>query len=437
MRNEKRSKSARFDGEHGIHVLRVWGCILVLAASLCACLGDPPAPDKMANGVYVWQQAWGPGVTDAVALAGTRCDVLMVLVAELDLKDGALVARTPNIDWASLAATKRSVVAVVRAHALPGIETEAGRVAAIDAIATQVDTALKQSQAAGIQLNGVQMDYDCATSKLGAYTDLMAALRNRYPAVAWSITALPTWLASDACKKLVAGLDHFVLQVHAFDAEALNRPEPTLCEVARVPTWVDAAGEFATPFYVALPTYGYRLVYDASGDFLGIRAEDESEMRVGVEEREVHADPVAMAQLVNGFAEQRSSNMRGVVWFRLPVADDSLNWSWALLAEVMAGRAPTVTLAAEVRPPEPGLHEVWLANSGNYRPTAPSRVYVVWNGTGQMAHDALGGFACVMAEGKSACTLEGRAPEPGKPVMIGWFRFAEKTTNVTVKLDEK
>ena len=32
--------------------------------------------------------------------------------------------------------------------------------------------------------------------------------------------------------------------------------------------------------------------------------------------------------------------MRELLWYRVPVSRDSLNWSWPTLAAVMAGRAP-------------------------------------------------------------------------------------------------
>ena len=113
-----------------------------------------------------------------------------------------------------------------------------------------------------------------------------------------SITALPTWLADGGFAPLVGDLDHFVLQVHSLEKpETIDRPV-TLCDPQKTVAWAEMANEAGTPFHVALPTYGYRLVFDTDDRFVALSAEGPRPVtppgyRVGV----VMANPLAMAPL--------------------------------------------------------------------------------------------------------------------------------------------
>ena len=70
-----------------------------------------------------------------------------------------------------------------------------------------------------------------------------------------------------------------------------------------------------------------------------------------------------MAELVRDWTRGPAPGADGILWYRLPVAGDRLNWSWPTLRAVMAGRAPGRGRAA-VREPEPGLVEIDLVNDG-------------------------------------------------------------------------
>ncbi|KAG0755400.1 hypothetical protein G6F22_020623 [Rhizopus arrhizus] len=94
----------------------------------------------------------------------------------------------------------------------------AGRVDALNpaGTATRIAAARQAWRHAGITVAGVEIDYDCATSKLPAYRDFLAALKSRLgPDSALSITALPTWLNSPELDALLKMADESVLQVHA------------------------------------------------------------------------------------------------------------------------------------------------------------------------------------------------------------------------------
>ena len=63
----------------------------------------------------------------------------------------------------------------------------------------------------------------------------------------------------------------------------------------------------------------------------------------------VAADPDALARLVRGWMVDRPAALTGIIWYRLPVAGDTRNWSWPTLARVSAGEAPRTRAAVDVQ----------------------------------------------------------------------------------------
>ena len=88
-------------------------------------------------------------------------------------------------------------------------------------------------------LAGVEIDYDCPTSKLATYARFLAALRSRLaPSTKLSITALPTWMNSGELEGLTRNLDEIVLQVHAVDDPRRGLFDPDQAE-----RWVKDFGQ--------------------------------------------------------------------------------------------------------------------------------------------------------------------------------------------------
>ncbi len=382
--------------------------------------GRPDPPKEMEHALYVWQRQWTAGVSEAVGKSAPRADNFMVLGTEFDVENGRLRAHRASADWSAFAAVQRPVWVVLRARSLPGIDQEAGRRTLSATLAEEAG--LIMARMPETQVLGVQIDYDCATENLGLFAAFLDVLREDLGDVPLSITALPTWLGQSELDEVVEGLDHFVLQVHSF--ERLSADQAVLCDTERIPHWLDAAEALKCPFYVALPTYGYRMVIDERGELTGLQAEEPARSYVGQTTREIMADPAAMAGVVRMLNAKRPQQMQGIVWFRLPVEGDRLNWTWPALAGVMDGKAPAANLLAEVRKPDPLLYEIWVVNRGNYRPTEPIRIPVDWTRGDLLAHDTVNGFTYHEdAPGKTVVT--GKAPEPGEEKMAGWFRFAE------------
>lgn len=347
----------------------------------------------------------------------------MVLAVEYGTAEGAPRWRTPNADWPALAATERPVWLVARANRLPELRTPPGREAIVEEFLNALLPMRDALLESGGQFAGFQMDYDSATEDLAHYAALMHAFREATPGVPWSITTLPAWLGSGDFAALVEGLDHFVLQVHAFDPPQRRDDAVTLCDPARVPRWLSQADALGVPFYTALPTYGYRLHFDAAGNFAGLQGEGARPVPHSVDARDLMANPAEIADIVGTIAADPPANSLGIAWFRLPIEGDRLNWGWPLLARVMEGEAPPIALEASVRNPQAGLFEIWVVNSGLYGPMEPIGASVDWINGMRMARDAVGGFRFVETEGGSRAILAGPAPAPGESTMAAWFRF--------------
>ncbi|MCP4640238.1 MAG: DUF3142 domain-containing protein, partial [bacterium] len=234
--------------------------LLVLAACGWWWLGGPkplpkPSPGDVTHSAYIWQRRWSDNVRAGLTDAAPAMDRLMVLAGEVTVRDGAFRTTRIRPDWTALAATDRPVTGVVRADvSLATHMAEHGVKDAAEYLNEQVDVIRSEADSAGLVLAGIQLDYDCPTSKLATYTDLLTAWSRHTRDVERSITTLPDWTRSDTFPALVRDLDYFVLQVHSFERPAADDEDYVLCRTDRVPAWTAAAEAAHVPFYVALPT---------------------------------------------------------------------------------------------------------------------------------------------------------------------------------------
>ena len=180
---------------------------------------------------------------------------------------------------------------------------------------------------------------------------------------------------------------------------------------------------------MALPTYGYRVVFDAQGKFLRLTAEGGRRTGDGAQERLTLADSAAMAQVVRELTAERPATCAGLVWFRLPIATDRLNWPWPALRAVMRGEEPETRIEAEVRMPQAGLAEVWLSNKGETNPLQPVRVKIDMGNVSVVASDILPDYA----QGEAGA-IQGPAPRVGEERMAAWFRLGDGETSASLRL---
>ena len=300
---------------------------------------SPQASIPLTHEAYVWQRAWTQPVRDAVKQHAAQFGGLTVLNAEVSWKNRQpQVIRVP-LDYSILTNAPCPVGLALRIGPCPAsiATNETTRVFLADMAASLI----AEANSHRLTPRELQIDFDCAESRLDGYRAWVEAFRRKAAPVPVSITALPAWLGQPAFKRLVAAAGSYVLQVHS-----LQRPRGfdapfTLCDPAAARRAVERAAQIGIPFRVALPTYGYLTAFDAGGRFVGLSAEGPSKTwPAGVRVREVRANPLELAQLVQLWTTNRPAGMRGVIWYRLPVADDTLNWRWPTLRAIVAGRSP-------------------------------------------------------------------------------------------------
>lgn len=284
--------------------------------------------------VYVWQRAWTSAVRAAVTETPPELTGLRVLALEVEPARAAaagateLPARTvwPDIDPHALARSGRPVTAVVRVNGSRSIA---------DLSLTRLWTRIGAWQAAGARVIGVEIDHDCATAGLAEYADWLG--RWQAPAgLRRSITALPTWADAPALAQVAAAVDELVVQVHAVRA-----PEIFASRSARAWLEMFAASVGDRPLRVAVPTYSAR-----------------------VTGKLVSADAADVAGFVRSLERAPIAQVRGVVWFRLPVAGDRTTWSTATLRAVIADEPLTASIEAVLVERAPEIFDIALVNRG-------------------------------------------------------------------------
>jgi hypothetical protein len=387
----------------------------------------PQAVGPLTHEAYVWQRAWTEPVRDAITQHASRFAGLTVLSAEVSWKGKQpQVIRVP-LDYSLLTNVPCPVGLAFHIGPCP---TSVASNDATTAFLTDVAASLiAEARSRRLAPRELQIDFDCAESKLDGYLAWVEAFRRKVAPVPVSITALPSWLDQPAFKRLAAAADGYVLQVHSLQRPRAFDAPFTLCDPAAARRAVERASQIGIPFRVALPTYGYLTAFDAGGRFVGLSAEGPSKTwPAGVQLREVRANPLELAQLVQLWATNRPAGMRGVIWYRLPVTGDTLNWRWPTLGAIVAERSPRESMRVESRRVESGLVRISLINDGELDISSRLTVRVRWSDARLVAGDGLRDFELVDG-GPSTAKFQPRTPlghlPAGEAQDIGWLRLSE------------
>jgi hypothetical protein len=400
--------------------LRALICMGLIACSLAAWFSawllHASAPQRnlsLPNDAYVWQRNWTPAVVDALRVSTGLVQGWHVLAAEYDgVGDGTGQWSAAAPDWRVLAGLSTPVTAVFRID---------GRVEHFDAAALASDIAARLAawRAHGVRVAGVEIDYDCATSRLGDYTRFLQALRGAIDtggALPLTITALPTWLQSPDLDRLLATSDEAVLQLHA-----VMNPVEGLFDPARAYRWVAAfARRTSRPWRVALPAYGSRVTWGADGHIVAIESERPALYPGGVAHELIVSADVVRA-FVARLDSRRPRGLAGIVWFRLPTDEDVRAWSLATWRAVLARDALSGRLDVVAHPAsQTGLYDVSLVADGNADMPLPRVVHIA--------------RTCTVGDGVNSYSLDYdaqgmllRRAQPGllragNSLNIGWLR---------------
>lgn len=387
-------------------VIHVWALCLTVALT-CLCAAAVPSPQSaFKQDAYIWQRQWTPALADAIRTSSDVVDGWRVLAAETDAS-GTL--RPVQADWALLARSGRPIAAVVR---IDGQLRNWDPSAYVSAIMTLVGGL----RTAGVPLIGLEIDHDCATSRLPQYVTFMQALRHALPGVHLSITALPAWMDSPDLDDLLAQADEAVLQVHA-----VRDPHSGLFDSGVARRWIERFSiRTHRPFRVALPAYGVRVTWNGRGEIAVV----ESEMprfSDGPDAAELMASPREVASLLATLRQEQLAHLTGVVWFRLPTDSDSRAWSLATWRAVVSGEVPQAVVSVLLRDSTTlGMSDVVLDNPDIVDAELPQHVALPANCT---EADGINGYS--LEQGQAGFALNRLQPgllHGHHRRLIGWAR---------------
>jgi hypothetical protein len=383
------------------------------------------AAGSLPHQVYVWQRSWTLPVRQAVAEHATNFSETTVLLAEVSWKNKIPEVMRVAVDFPALVKTHRPVGLVLRVGPFAGALSE-NKMAVnfLAELAAALVAEARTNQAEPVEL---QIDFDCAESKLEDYRLWLGVVQKRIAPLPVTITALPSWLNSPAFTRLAATSTNYILQVHSLAKPTDISAPSTLCDPIAAKRAVMRAGEIGVPFRVALPTYTYIVAFNSAGKFIGLSAEaPRANWPDGTQLREMAADPLAMSSLVQTWNTNRPPAMRGIIWYRLPVATDNLNWRWPTLAAIVAARVPPESFRATARRVEPGLVEISLENTGELDISSRLTVEARWSDARLVAGDGLRGFE-LAEQNVSAARFQNQSSQfrlpAGEKIIIGWLRF--------------
>ncbi|MCP2070510.1 DUF3142 domain-containing protein [Pseudomonas laurylsulfatiphila] len=374
---------------------------LVLTAG-CERHDAPPLDQQL----YVWQRQWTPA-HDA-ALRDSRADFSTLRVLALQAFPNAGWSRA-RIDPVLLRRDGRPVIAVVRLD---------GQLKALDQeeVTAQIRQIVSDWQGQGLNLAGVEIDHDAGNARLPSYREFLAHLREALPtSLRLSITALPSWLDSRELPALLSTVDSSVLQVHA-----VSDPRRGLFDADQARQWAEAWSRVTTkPFYLALPAYGVALLPSAEGAPVV-----ESEVTLEREglRRELLADPQSLRTLGTQLRADPPEHLAGLIWFRLPLANDRRAWSLTTLRAVARADVLDSQLTLQLSA-DNGLYDIGISNQGNLDSAWPERLTLAVSGCD--GADALAGYALQQRPDLLTFTRlrDGRIPAGGQRA-IGWARCA-------------
>ncbi len=415
--------------------------IVFLVTAVCL-LSQKRGPQNLEHCVYVWQRNWTPQVNDAISELPESISGILPLAAEVGFSRDELKPVIKRIhtngDVLRSVSRPRELVIRIGGSAVP---THWNR-GACEVISQLCRELIQLSNREKWGVSGIQIDYDCPASLLGDYVELLRFLRTdtELKSLQLSFTALPSWLDTSPKEfsKLTHSVDYFVIQVHALQLPKVAGEAVVIIEPTQARKAVAKAGAVGIPFYVALPTYSSFIVFDEKrGKVVDVISEDLNPGQLSSDQRLIlgESSPADMAELVRDWTNAPPSRkMKGIIWYRLPVSTDIMNWPNETWQIVMSGNEPKSSLEVVVETQAEGFARISIKNTGQQPESSlPERISLTTNienpvltGDGglwyQIANGDVTNTRSISFE--LIPTENDRVPLPiGSSVPIGWVRL--------------
>ncbi|MFT6792960.1 MAG: hypothetical protein ACJAR1_000948 [Rubritalea sp.] len=374
--------------------------------------------------VYVWQRIWTDEVKSAVMTHAPEFDHTVFLAAEISYLGGEWTCQPfPH--------------PLQHAREHPGEYGLAFRIHANSAKSRWSESASEQisqflTTYAG-DAKSIQIDYDCPSKKLADYTKLLIHLKNQFPDKTIEITCLPDWLNYPEFAALLqqTGLARYIMQVHGVSGHGKGR---ALCNPDHAHKTALACAELGKPFLIALPTYRHAINYGQDGTVLSIASEGHYQQ---TSYEVASADPFQLSLLIQRWQEQRPMLMQGIIWYRLPVSTDRMNWTWDTFQKVRHGEYLTLAeLDLAIITTKDGLQQLMMTNNSKQRLDWPLSIRLDWQGFCIASH-LTDHFSTEQFERSKGITIQWKKTSPypiapGETVHLGSFRFNENAPSIKI-----
>lgn len=405
-------------------MLRLLILLTLFAVAGCQRQASVKQTNTLTREAYVWQQTSSPALDEAVQIALPELDSLSFHAADIRFQRSIADVQKFPVPWAILKKSGKPVSLVIRIYA----DLLQPTVVQLDPLRDLIHELLATTREAGLSCREIQLDYDCPDSQVALYAKFMRELQRAIPEVRLPITALPSWLNSPDFPELAASAGEYILQVHS-----LTLPKPTeqsimLFDPAAARKAVDRATQIGLPFRLALPTYRCTVIMDARGKRGSAYSENSPPpLEIGQHYISGTAEPNELATFVSQIQSHRPPHLTGLIWYRLPVSTDRMNWPWSTFQLVSQGTPPKSQWETKLDLRPQGFSTITIHNIGQQPELAPTRVIASWPANTFRAADALGGYVLEKTNTHTYFTPSPTTPpivlQPGDKLTIGWIRL--------------
>ncbi len=406
-------------------VQRLFLFLILTVGTACHRQEKIASPTPLTREAYVWQQSSSPALDDVVRIALPELDSLSCRAADIRFSRSIADVQKFPIPWTILKKSGKPVSLVIRIYAdflQPSVEQ-------IDPLRDLIRELLDAVKEAGLSCREIQLDYDCPDSQIALYAKFIRDLQHAVPEVPLPITALPSWLKSPDFHELAASAGEYILQVHSLSLPGPAAKDITLFESGAAGKAMERAAQIGLPFRLALPTYRCTVIMDARGKRGSAYSENSPPpLETGQHYISGTAEPTELATFVSQLQARRPPLLTGLIWYRLPVSTDRMNWPWPTFQLVSQGIIPASRWEIRLDPRPEGFSTVIISNAGQRPELAPANIFATWPGAEFVAADALGGYTLEKTDSNCIFTPSPTLPpivlQPGDKLTIGWIRLS-------------
>ncbi|MBF0478562.1 MAG: DUF3142 domain-containing protein [Candidatus Omnitrophica bacterium] len=377
------------------------------------------------NSVYIWQRSWRSEIEAAIGKLNSQSTQFKVLAGDLTVENGHISFSKVAVKWEYLRSKKKTVIDIRMRTDLSRYLKVQDQQPIVRCLVDGIHGIIEQAKQSGVDITGIELDYDCPTAKLNDFARFLKLFRSAYKEKSVSITALPTWLESKDFLSLLNWVDIYVLQLHSFELPKNKNTSQYIFQKDKSIEYFNRTINLNKPFYVSLPTYGYEVAYSKVDEFIGLRAEGGVQyFAEGIKKKMVFADPQEIIGFLKYLDSVKSQNFRGVCWFRLPLSSDRFNWDLKTFTRVIKREIPAGHLDVELVRKDDGITEVYLVNDGEINFSNNASFEIFWD-TGSPVFDVLGDFDYSTLPDGKGMRITGRPPRVSQKKMAAWFRVSD------------